>query len=120
MSLFLNHEPEVINTMTQVASLPLTVSGSTGLHVVSSNSTDYEQPHAPWHRYAQLTSASTVQTTDINLALCHCTGRGHHHSPLQQYRPRISTWPLVVVQVIHINMALGSSMANGHPHGFRL
>ena len=62
--LFLNCESVANNSMSKVASLPFIVSGNM----------DHGHPVGSWCQHLPLTSAwpfVAVQTTDINLDLCH-------------------------------------------------
>jgi hypothetical protein len=73
-------------------------------------------------------SLLSVQTMDVNIALCHSTGHEHRHDLRWQHRSRTSTWPLVcgprtpmwspgAVQPMEISMASGDSTGHRHPHG---
>lgn len=128
MSLFLNYDSAVVNTMAKAASLPFTVHGSTD-HGFTHGFWRQHRPWAPtWSpasadaRELSMVSLVAVQTTEVNMALCHCTGQGTHQSPQQQHGPRTSIWPRVAVQAIHNNIVLSShsSTALRCQLGFRL
>lgn len=64
--------------------------------MVSDDKMDLRHSHGPQHQHMPRISAWSpvaVQTTNINTALCHCTGHRHHHSPPWQHKPRTSAWP---------------------------
>lgn len=92
MSLLLNCASSIVDITTKGAVLLFTVSKSMG----------HELPHVFWYR--------------PQLQEDHRPRPGRQRQP----GPQTSTWPQVVVQTTHLNMAPGGSTAHGNQHGFRL
>lgn len=85
--------------------------------MVSGDTVDHRHSLGPWHQHVPLTSAwspVSLQTTDINRALCCCMS--HHDSVWRQHMLSTSTWSSIPAQPTEINTGSGYSTVHEYPN----